>query len=198
MRVRLLGAALSWVQETRIGEKSLWVRASGGHVTLHCGMRGEAVLDYGEVEELIRLLARACTEQEPVVSVTPLVRAAEGPCVGCGDAIQPGQLYAYGGGGPVHINCRRRPVTAEEKGRAVLRAVITITDYHRVEGVRPFHVRYFGIPECVTDVSLSTIARRLRWLEDHGYAHRTDPWKPGRAVARGRWEATEKGRAWVA
>ena len=61
--------------------------------------------------------------------------------------------------------------------RRVLRAVIAIHDYcERCMGgaqpVRAFQVRYFGLPECVTDAALSTIGRDLRVLAGAGLLER--------------------------
>jgi hypothetical protein len=63
-----------------------------------------------------------------------------------------------------------------ERRMRVLAAVAVIERYPIMAptidmggGVRAFHVRYFGVPECVTDVPFATIKRDLKWLVDDGY-----------------------------
>lgn len=78
--------------------------------------------------------------------------------------------------------------------RAVMEAVVAITQRLEVmragHGVRAFHVRFFGIEECVA-APLSTIERDLRWLEQHGCVKR-----PRRK--RAEFAPTDAGRAWIA
>lgn len=57
----------------------------------------------------------------------------------------------------------------------VLRAVIAVKDfpsYPEDQRVLPFHVVYFGIPECVRDVSINLVSRDMRDLERVGLLKR--------------------------
>lgn len=55
--------------------------------------------------EAVRMALAPCVEPPPP-SVPHLVRAEHRPCAGCGQAIQPGQLYIVKA--PFHIGCAPR------------------------------------------------------------------------------------------
>jgi len=80
----------------------------------------------------------------------------------------------------------------------ILRAVVALDAYELIQrsgGVRVGHVRFFGVPECVTDVSLETIRRHVRWLELEGYVEATRV--DGVAREMKVFRPTPKGRAWA-
>lgn len=88
----------------------------------------------------------------------------------------------------------------EERRKRVVRAVDAIAAHptnagNGAGGVLAFHVRYFGIPECVKDVSIDSIARDLRWLRDHDLVSAEEY---GRGfAARVEYAVTDAGREWA-
>ena len=84
----------------------------------------------------------------------------------------------------------------DERRRRIMRAVIAVADAPIMgagrSGVIAFHVRFFGVPECVTDLSLPTITRHLAWLEQQGYLEPLDG-----PMRRTEYVPTDKGRAWA-
>lgn len=87
---------------------------------------------------------------------------------------------------------QRTNPAVEERRKSVLRAVVAVyaitDDWYGVSGVRPFQVRFFGLPECVTELDLVKIRRDLGWLKAQGYVE----------AHAGEFEPTDKGRKWIA
>lgn len=79
----------------------------------------------------------------------------------------------------------------------VLRAVVALHDhaYATVDngGVLAFHVRWFGIEECVKE-PLPKIKRDLAWLEHQGYATKL---RGGVGTRPAEYAPTALGRAWA-
>lgn len=74
----------------------------------------------------------------------------------------------------------------------MLRAVVAIEEVptmkYTTAGVRAFHVRNFGVPQCVTDATVGQIDRDLRWLFERDYLERPGP---------ARYSSTAAGREWL-
>lgn len=85
---------------------------------------------------------------------------------------------------------------AEERRVAVLRAVVAISETPIMAGdpVLPFHVRWFGIRECV-EAPVDRIKADLRWLADRGYVERV-PGPDQRIRGRVEYRPTDAGREW--
>lgn len=85
---------------------------------------------------------------------------------------------------------------AAERRVRVMGAVVAISEAAIMQdggGVLAFHVAYFGIPECVRDVSETTIERDLRWLRDQGYVEHANE----RRGQRAEYVPTDAGREWL-
>lgn len=86
----------------------------------------------------------------------------------------------------------------EVRRRRVLAAVVAVAGHSMMadapHGVLPFHVRYFGIPECVTDTTLDVIGRDLRWLRQRGYVEGD---RRRGFAAPTEYTPTEEGRKWL-
>lgn len=90
-------------------------------------------------------------------------------------------------------------MTVTDRRRRVVRAVAAIERVPIMagswRGVLAFHVRFFGIPQCVTDVTVPTIQRDLRWLADAGFVDRR--WSGSRVGRRSEYATTPAGRRWA-
>lgn len=90
---------------------------------------------------------------------------------------------------------RVNPATMERR-RRVLAALVAVYDHMKSTGlsavppaVKAFHVRFFGLPECVTTLDLAMIRRDLGWLRENEYVER---------IGGGEFVPTDKGREWIA
>lgn len=83
-------------------------------------------------------------------------------------------------------------MTVTERRQAVIRAINAIEGRMREHGVMAFHVRYFGVYECV-DAGLDTIKADLLWLGDRSYVSQIRG-GPGRGPSQ--YRTTREGRDW--
>lgn len=72
---------------------------------------------------------------------------------------------------------------ADERRLRVLAAVVAIGARPHVRGVAPFHVKHFGIPECVTEPTLATITSDLRELLRRGRVEQVEGSRPAKYIA---------------
>lgn len=82
---------------------------------------------------------------------------------------------------------------AEERRRAVVRAVAAIEGRTHYSGVMAFHVVFFGIEECVL-VKINVVKGDLRWLRERGHVRQV---AGGSGQHPGQFVATETGKQWA-